>query len=111
VRDYYHLLGFGIALDDVGAGYSGLETVMELQPDFIKLDLSLVRGIDNDPHRRELVSALNNVSGKLGTRVIGEGVSTEEELSTLADLGIPYAQGWLLGRSESPSGSGSSGAA
>lgn len=110
VRDYYHLLGFGIALDDVGAGYSGLETVMELQPDFIKLDLSLVRGIDNDPHRRELVSALNNVSGKLGTKVIGEGVSTEEELATLADIGIPYAQGWLLGRAESPSGSDGSGA-
>jgi EAL domain-containing protein (putative c-di-GMP-specific phosphodiesterase class I) len=84
--------------------------VMELQPDYIKLDLSLVRGIDSDPHRRELVSALNNVSGKIGTRVIGEGVSTEEELATLADLGIPYAQGWLLGRNESP-GAGSSGAA
>lgn len=102
VRDYYHMLGFGIALDDVGAGYSGLETVMELSPDYIKLDLSLVRGIDSDPHRRELVSALNKVSGKLGTRVIGEGVSTEEELKTLAELGIPYAQGWLLGRNVSP---------
>jgi EAL domain-containing protein (putative c-di-GMP-specific phosphodiesterase class I) len=110
VRDYYHLLGFGIALDDVGAGYSGLETVMELQPDFIKLDLSLVRGIDSDPHRRELVSALNNVSGKLGTRVIGEGISTEEELETLADLGIPYAQGWLLGRTLCPASAGPSGA-
>jgi len=110
VRDYYRMLGFGIALDDVGAGYAGLETVMELQPDFIKLDLSLVRGIDSDPHRRELVAALNNVSGKLGARVIGEGVSTEAELATLADLGIPYAQGWLLGRNESPGG-GSSGAA
>jgi len=104
VRDYYRLLGFGIALDDVGAGYAGLETVMELSPDYIKLDLSLVRGIDSDPHRRELVSALNNVSGKLGTRVIGEGVSTEEELATLAELGIPFAQGWLLGRHESPGG-------
>lgn len=103
VRDYYHLLGFGIALDDVGAGYSGLETVMELSPDYIKLDLSLVRGIDSDPHRRELVSALNKVSGKLGTKVIGEGVSTEEELKTLAEIGIPYAQGWHLGRDAAPS--------
>jgi len=102
VRDYYRLLGFGIALDDVGAGYAGLETVMELEPDFIKLDLSLVRGIDSDPHRRELVAALNNVSGKLGTRVIGEGVSTEDELRTLAEIGIPYAQGWHLGRLDRP---------
>ncbi len=103
VRDYYKMLGFGIALDDVGAGYSGLETVMELQPDFIKLDLSLVRGIDSDPHRRELVAALNKVSGKLGTKVIGEGVSTGEELKTLAEIGIPYAQGWFLGRDARPS--------
>lgn len=100
VRDYYHMLGFGIALDDVGAGYAGLETVIELSPDYLKLDLSLVRSIDTDPHRRELVRALNHVSGKLGCRVIAEGVSTHEELETLGELGIPYAQGYLIGRGE-----------
>lgn len=104
VRDYYKMLGFGIALDDVGAGYSGLETVMELSPDYIKLDLSLVRGIDSDPHRRELVAALNKVSGKLETQVIGEGISTGEELRTLAEIGIPYAQGWYVGRDVRPTG-------
>jgi EAL domain-containing protein (putative c-di-GMP-specific phosphodiesterase class I) len=97
-RDHYKELGFQIALDDTGVAYGSLEAVMELAPDFIKVDLSLIRGIDTDPPRQELLRALHAVAGKLGGEIIAEGIETSEELSTLQGLGIPYGQGYLFGR-------------
>ncbi len=97
-RDHFASLGLGVALDDVGVGYSSLEAVMELAPDFIKVDQSLVRGIDDDPPRQELLRALNGVAAKLGARIIAEGIETREELEALQRLGVPYGQGYLLGR-------------
>jgi len=98
ISDYYRELGFQIALDDTGVGYGSLEAVMELAPDFIKVDLSLIRGIDTDPPRQELLRALHAVAGKLGGQIIAEGIETTEELETLQGLGIPYGQGYLFGR-------------
>lgn len=98
ISDHYKELGFQIALDDTGVAYGSLEAVMELAPDFIKVDLSLVRGIDTDPPRQELLRALHAVAGKLGGQIIAEGIETPEELATLQDLGIPYGQGYLFGR-------------
>jgi EAL domain-containing protein (putative c-di-GMP-specific phosphodiesterase class I) len=97
-RDHYKELGFQIALDDTGVAYGSLEAVMELAPDFIKVDMSLVRGIDTDPPRQELLRALHAVAGKLGGQIIAEGIETSEELETLQGLGIPYGQGYLFGR-------------
>lgn len=97
-RDYYAELGFKIALDDTGVAYGSLEAVMELSPDFIKVDQSLVRGIDTDPPRQELLRALNAVAGKLKAEIIAEGIETSEELATVQALGIPYGQGYLFGR-------------
>jgi len=97
-RDHFASLGLGIAMDDMGAGYSSLEAVMELSPDFIKVDQSLVRSIDTDPPRQELLRSLNAVAGKLGARIIAEGIETREELDTLRELGVPLGQGYLLGR-------------
>jgi EAL domain-containing protein (putative c-di-GMP-specific phosphodiesterase class I) len=97
-RDYYSELGFKIALDDTGVAYGSLQAVMELSPDFIKVDLSLVRGIDTDPPRQELLRALNSVAGKINAEIIAEGIETSEELETLQGLGIPYGQGYLFGR-------------
>jgi EAL domain-containing protein (putative c-di-GMP-specific phosphodiesterase class I) len=97
-RDYYAELGFKIALDDTGVAYGSLEAVMELSPDFIKVDQSLVRGIDTDPPRQELLRALNAVAGKLKAEIIAEGIETSEELATIQALGIPYGQGYLFGR-------------
>jgi EAL domain-containing protein (putative c-di-GMP-specific phosphodiesterase class I) len=97
-RDYYGGLGFGIALDDTGVAYGSLEAMMELSPDFIKVDQSLVRGIDTDPPRQELLRALNAVAGTLKAEIIAEGIETSEELSTIQALGIPYGQGYLFGR-------------
>ena len=98
VRDYYGKLGFKIALDDVGAGYASLEAVMELSPEFIKVDRAFVAGIDEDPARQELLRALKAVSNTIGAQIIGEGLDTLEELETLGTLGVPFGQGWLFGK-------------
>ena len=98
VRDYYRKLGFQIALDDTGAGYASLEAVMELSPDFIKVDRAFVHGIDEDPARQELLRALRSVATHIGARMIGEGLDTLAELETLGRLGIPFGQGWLFGK-------------
>jgi EAL domain-containing protein (putative c-di-GMP-specific phosphodiesterase class I) len=98
VRDDYRKLGFQIALDDTGSGYASLEAVMELSPDFIKVDRAFVSGIDQDPARQELLRALRSVADRIGARIIGEGLDTLEELATLARLGIPFGQGWLFGK-------------
>jgi len=98
VRDYYRKLGFEIALDDVGVGYSSLESVMELGPEYIKVDRAFVAGIDEDPARQELLRALQAVAEKINARIIGEGLDTLEELETLGRLGISFGQGWLFGK-------------
>jgi EAL domain-containing protein (putative c-di-GMP-specific phosphodiesterase class I) len=98
VRDYYRKLGFQIALDDTGAGYASLESVMELSPDYIKMDRAFVAGIDKDPSRQELLRAIQALAQRIGARMIGEGLDTLEELETLGELGIAYGQGWLFGK-------------
>jgi EAL domain-containing protein (putative c-di-GMP-specific phosphodiesterase class I) len=98
VRDYYRKLGFQIALDDTGAGYASLEAVMELSPDYIKVDRAFVSGIDQDPARQELLSALRSVAERIGARIVGEGLDTLEELEMLGELGITFGQGWLFGK-------------
>jgi EAL domain-containing protein (putative c-di-GMP-specific phosphodiesterase class I) len=98
IRDYYGNLGFQIAMDDVGSGYASLEAVMELSPDYIKVDRAFVSGIDEDPVRQELLRALRSVAEPIGARIIGEGLDTLEELETLGRLGIPFGQGWLFGK-------------
>ena len=98
VRDYYGKLGFQIALDDTGAGYASLESVMELAPEFIKVDRAFCAGIDEDPGRQEILRALQSLAERIGSRIIGEGLDTIEELETLGHLGIEFGQGWLFGK-------------
>ncbi|MDH3284269.1 MAG: EAL domain-containing protein [Acidobacteriota bacterium] len=100
-RDHFGNLGFLIALDDTGVGYSSLESVMKLSPDFIKVDMSLVKGVDQDQPQQELLRALQSVAFKLSTTMIAEGIETPGELITLLEIGIPYGQGFLFSR---PSG-------
>jgi EAL domain-containing protein (putative c-di-GMP-specific phosphodiesterase class I) len=71
---------------------------MELSPDFIKMDLTLVRGIDTDAPRQELLRALNSVAASIKATVIAEGIETSEELATIQSLGIHYGQVYLFGR-------------
>jgi EAL domain-containing protein (putative c-di-GMP-specific phosphodiesterase class I) len=98
VRDYYGKLGFQIALDDVGAGYASLEAVMEIRPEFIKVDRAFCAKIDEDPGRQHLLRALQSLADRIGARIIGEGLDTLEELETLGRIGIHFGQGWLFGK-------------
>ena len=98
VCDHYRSLGVKIALDDVGAGYSSLQAVTELSPDFLKVDMALVRGIHEDPSRQEILKALASTSWRIDASIIAEGIERQEELDTLNELAIPYGQGYLLGR-------------
>lgn len=95
-----HLRGGGIrlAIDDVGAGFSSLRHVVRLHPDFMKLDLTLTAGIDSDRTRQALVSTLVSFASQIGITLVAEGVETHGQLETLRALGVPYGQGFYLGR-------------
>ena len=98
IRDYYRDLGFQFALDDTGAGYAGLEALVEISPDYIKVDRAFVSGVDVDPVRKTMLAALQTVAEKTGGQLIAEGLDTLEELETLSELNIPFGQGWLFGK-------------
>jgi EAL domain-containing protein (putative c-di-GMP-specific phosphodiesterase class I) len=88
--------GFGLALDDFGAGHSGLVTLVHCMPDFIKLDQALVRDIHRHPYRQQLVKALVAFASSVDTTLIAEGVESWSELTVLLRLGIRHAQGFLV---------------
>jgi EAL domain-containing protein (putative c-di-GMP-specific phosphodiesterase class I) len=90
--------GVRIAVDDAGDGYAGLQQLVGLQPDIVKLDLALTRGIDSDPVRRALARCLVSFADEIGAVVLAEGVETLSELEVLRTLGIPWGQGYYLGR-------------
>lgn len=90
--------GVRLAIDDVGAGYSSLVHIMELSPDILKLDTVFTRGIDADPVRRSLASALVMFGRSIDAVVLAEGVETSQELSTMRRLGIDQGQGFFIGR-------------
>lgn len=94
--------GFRLAVDDAGAGYSSMQHILQLRPDFIKLDMSLTRDIDRDPARRALAAALIGFAHDVGSRIVAEGVETAEELGTLQSLGADAVQGYLIGRPRPP---------
>ncbi len=87
-----------LAVDDAGAGAANFGHIVELRPDFIKLDISLVRHVDTDLGRQALVVAMRHFSKRAGCRLVAEGIETEAEARTLVDLGIELGQGYLLGR-------------
>jgi diguanylate cyclase (GGDEF)-like protein len=94
--------GIRIAVDDMGAGYSGLRQVTTVRPTYLKLDRSLIGGIDADPDRGALVSALLGYARQTGGHLVAEGVETAAELETLTALGVELIQGYLLGRPAAP---------
>lgn len=94
--------GVRTAIDDTGAGYSSLRHVVELAPDFLKLDRELVRGLHEDPGRLALVRAIVAFAHEVGTSVVGEGVETPEELDALREAGVHFVQGYLLARPGEP---------
>ncbi len=91
-------MGFSIAVDDVGSGYSGLEKIAHLNPRYLKFDMQLVRDIDKSHVKREMARALKTFADKMDSKTIAEGIEREEERRACIELGIDYAQGYLLGR-------------
>jgi len=91
-------IGFRIAVDDFGSGYSGLNSFAILEPDVVKIDLELVRDVDRNPIRRRLIRALVDLCRDMGILVVAEGVETPQELTVLIELGCSLLQGFLLAR-------------
>lgn len=91
-------MGFRIAIDDLGAGFAGLATLALIQPDFVKIDMSLVRNLDRDDRRRTIVRSLVTLCRELAIEVIAEGVETEGEKMALTACGCKLLQGYLFGR-------------
>jgi EAL domain-containing protein (putative c-di-GMP-specific phosphodiesterase class I) len=90
--------GFRIAVDDLGAGYAALSSFASLEPDIVKLDMSLVRDVDHHQTRRRLIASITELCRDLGILVVAEGIETEAERDVLLELGCDLLQGFLLGR-------------
>jgi diguanylate cyclase (GGDEF)-like protein len=91
-----------VAVDDAGAGFTSLEYVAEIRPDFLKLCRGMVTGVDGDASRQAVLRATVAFAREVGARIIAEGVEREEELAVLLDAGVDFGQGWLLGRPAEP---------
>ena len=96
VADRLREQGARLAVDDVGAGYSGLRQIIEVLPDYLKLDRALVAGIDTDPDRAALVSAIAGYSRHVRSLLVAEGIERPAELRTLESLDVPLVQGFHL---------------
>ncbi len=91
-------LKYRLAVDDLGTGYAGLASFTQLSPEFVKLDRSLVTGIDKHPTKQRVVQAMYHLCADLGMTVISEGIETKEEADALMTLGADYLQGYLFAR-------------
>lgn len=98
IVQYYQKSGFKTAIDDFGAGYSGLNMLADMQTDIVKLDMALVRNIDTDKIRQTIIRGILQVCDDLNIRVIAEGVESREELKTLQSMGIELFQGYYFAR-------------
>lgn len=87
-----------VALDDFGAGFSGLGLLAHFQPDVVKIDMSLLRGLDSDSRRHAIIQGMVGICRDLGTDIVAEGVESHAEQSALCDLGITLFQGYLFAR-------------
>ncbi len=99
---YYKSQNYGIAIDDVGSGFSGLNTIIEMKPLFIKLDKYLVENINVDHTKLIMCRALVEFCKQANIKIIAEGIEKKEELEELIELGIDYGQGYYLGRPSAP---------
>lgn len=100
VLDRARSAGALIAMDDAGTGYAGLHLLLDLRPDIVKLDRTLITGIDADPVKRTLVEVFGDLVGRMDGWLLAEGIETRRELDALIELGVPLGQGWALARPE-----------
>lgn len=92
----YKNQGYFIAIDDAGSGYSGMKTIKETVPHFIKVDMDLIRDIHKDKFKQSIIKALVNLSNEMDIKLIAEGIEIKEELEVLMDLGVYGGQGYLI---------------
>ncbi len=90
--------GLRIAVDDTGAGFASMRHVLQLKPEFIKLDRDMVSGIDTHDVKKAFGTAMVEFAASIGATLVAEGIETEGELATLREIGVPAGQGYLLGR-------------
>ncbi len=104
VREAIHAPGRNVrlAVDDAGVGVANFNHIIELRPDFVKLDIGVVRHVNADTGRQAMVVAMRHFARTSGCRLVAEGVETEEEAATLRSLGVEFGQGYLYGRPEPP---------
>ncbi len=94
--------GFGIALDDVGTGYASFATIERVRPDYLKVDVSLVRGVHENLIKQELLSSLVHIGSRIGAAVVAEGIESEDEAATIRAAGAPLGQGYLFAQPSAP---------
>jgi diguanylate cyclase (GGDEF)-like protein len=95
---YYRAMGFEIAIDDLGEGFSSLRMWSELRPDYVKIDQHFIQGINHDPLKLQFVRSIQEIANKSGARIVAEGIETEEELMAIRDIGIALGQGYHITR-------------
>ncbi|MDP2759609.1 MAG: phosphodiesterase [Sideroxyarcus sp.] len=95
---HYRAMGFKIAIDDLGEGFSSLRLWLELRPEFVKIDMSFVQGCDLDPIKLQFLKSIQHIAASCGTQVIAEGIETEAELRVVKKLGIALGQGYFIAR-------------
>jgi diguanylate cyclase (GGDEF)-like protein len=95
---HYRGMGFKIAIDDLGEGFSSLRLWSELRPEYIKIDMHFVQGVDRDPIKLQFLKSIQQIAESCGTQVIAEGVETEAELKVVKDIGIALGQGYFIAR-------------
>lgn len=95
---FYRNAGFKVAMDDIGSGWSGLNLLQKIRPDYVKIDMELVRDIHHDVFKQNIVSSLVNIAKKSGITTVAEGIETEEEAKWLIDNNVDLLQGYLFGR-------------
>jgi EAL domain-containing protein (putative c-di-GMP-specific phosphodiesterase class I) len=96
--DHYRSLGFEIAIDDLGEGFSSLRLWSELSPEYVKIDKHFITDIDQSPVKLEFVRSIAQIAKNCGSKVIAEGIETQAQLTILKDLDITYGQGFFLGK-------------
>lgn len=96
--EHYREQGYSIAVDDAGAGYSSLQAIAELRPDYIKLDMSIIKDVDKNPLKQTMLEAMIKMASAINSKIIAEGIETQQELTTLIRMGVHYGQGYFLSR-------------
>ena len=95
---HYRAMGFEIAIDDLGEGFSSLRMWSELRPDYVKIDQHFIHGINNDPLKLQFVRSIQEIARKSGARIVAEGIESEQELIAIREIGIALGQGYHIAR-------------